>query len=201
MEQGNFGEMGGGNNENDMKSLLVSILIFPTMVAADDFRGVGWGVTMEQVIGVEGPPDLKGSEWIVYTDTLAGLDARYAFGFFDGRLDRGMYSFTEEHANKNEFISDFRRLETLLDDKYGYGSAQKEEFWSNDLYKDDYQNRGRAISVGHYSIFDIYITDTTEIKHQLTGDNYETRHVILYQSLATKDARKSQADAKEKDKL
>ena len=95
--------------------------------------------------------------------------------------------FTHSHSNENDYILDFNKLKEILTKKYGK-PIEDERLWKNDLYRDDPQYWGFAISLGHL----IYLatwetpatdtTDTTIITLLLNGENFEIMFCIEYLS-------------------
>lgn len=70
----------------------------------------------------------------------------------------------------------------MLIKKYGKTILDNDQKWFNDLYKDDYQQWGFAISLGHLSYNSSWRTPKTKIDLVLSGDNYEISLVIEYTS-------------------
>lgn len=85
--------------------------------------------------------------------------------------------------NKNHYLVEFERLKSSLIKKYG---APKSDHvcWENDLYKDDVNEWGSAISMGHLSYFCNFVTEDSDIWLALMGENYEIDFCIEYTSRA-----------------
>jgi hypothetical protein len=109
------------------------------------------------------------------------MEALIIYNFVNNQLVRARYSFLQKHTNKNDYISDYKAINNALTEKYGNPTSDKEH-WGNDLYKDDYDKKGFAVSLGHLKYFAGWETSTTDITSALTGDNYEIRHVTEYVS-------------------
>ena len=103
------------------------------------------------------------------------------FYFVNGMFYMSIYSFAQEHADNNKFITDLYALEKLLSTKYG-NPFEANEYWLNDRYKDDHAYHGIAVALGHYSIFRSWQDAETTLTLQLTGDNHEIRLSLIYKS-------------------
>ena len=146
------------------------------------FRKSTWGMTKEQVKATEdSQPKIERENILIYKGKVAELDADIAFIFADRKLVRAKSLFLAQHTNQNDFISDFDTVKKVLKDKYG--SPKKEDaFWSDDLYKDEPQRWGFAVSLGHLSYFSIWDDEKTIITLSLRGENYEISHAVEYLS-------------------
>jgi hypothetical protein len=146
------------------------------------FRSSNWGECITEVKKAEkGKPEHETDDWLLYRTQIAGFPADLSFNFVNGMLFLGMYVFKQEHTDDNKFLDDFESVQALLTTKYGAPHEIK-DIWLNDLYRDDYEARGMAVSRGDHSIFVNWIDDETSITLQLTGDNYEIRMGVLYRS-------------------
>jgi len=174
-----------------MKRLLfiVTVLIFCYSISAQDFRKVSWGDSMAVVKASE-----SGVEWEEFSDgsiyedlgfetTIFGLKTYVGFTFIDNKLFLTAYNFDETHlSNRNLYITEFDRIDDLLQTKYGKGD--KEEIWVNDEFKDDPSSHGDAISYGHYAIHVTWeIPDKTKISHSLTAGYNGIAHAVRYFSI------------------
>ena len=61
--------------------------------------------------------------------------------------------------------------------------------WHNDLYLDDYERWGFAISQGHLAYEAFWETEKSEILVQLSGENYEIKLFVQYLSREFKEKR------------
>jgi len=154
----------------------------PPSSTESDFRKAKWGMTKAQVKASETFTVTKDmGESILYTGTLASFDVVVGYVFAGGKLVRAVYLVNEEHMNKTDHITDYNSLKELLVKKYGE-PAEDESYWKQDLYRDDPQHWGMAISVGHLVYYTKWETDRTDITMALSGDNFEISHKIEYRS-------------------
>jgi hypothetical protein len=94
-------------------------------------------------------------------------------------------------SSENDYISDFDSLKSALTIKYGEPTDDK-TIWKNSLYRDDKEEWGLAISIGHLYYYTSWKTDTTEISLGLIGDNFEINFFIDYSSIALAELEKQQ---------
>lgn len=146
------------------------------------FRTSNWGNSIVEVKDSEqAEPLFEDTEALMYEVSIGGFPAKLVYRFVNGMLCKGIYRFEQEHAEKNSFIEDFETLKKLLTLKYGE-PFEVNDFWLNDLYKDDYSARGLAVSCGHRAMFSLWQDADTTITLQITGDNYEIGLRIFYTS-------------------
>lgn len=144
------------------------------------FRGVPWGCSVEHIKkAIPGKPKAEGSNGLMYEDKIGNLDASCVFVLANGQFVRGLYNFLEKHSNDNLFIYDFNSIDKLLKDKYGE-PAQHDKMWCNDLYKNDPEHHGMAISLGYLAISSKWQIGDVTIFHSLMGDNFDIFHQIDY---------------------
>lgn len=128
---------------------------YPSRLMVGEFRGNKWGATQDQIKRSEKSKFIKkdietlpGYEILVYQDTVGGLDAFIAYYFIENQFLGAKYIFTAEHVNKNLYLDDFANIKSSLIDKYKRPTIDNVT-WSNDLYKNNSQDWGMAVSVGH----------------------------------------------------
>jgi hypothetical protein len=94
----------------------------------------------------------------------------------------------EQYTNKNSYIDDYMKLKEILIDKYGEpddkwwlnNSDYNEIVWLNDLYKDDPEHWGLAISMGYLGYQNCWTINGTSIALKLSGNNYKIDLGIVY---------------------
>ncbi|QEN05205.1 hypothetical protein EW093_10935 [Thiospirochaeta perfilievii] len=157
---------------------------------------------MEEVASIETMEKLEsGSDKVLmFNGNISGLDCVIVYFFTNDLLTGGRYYFTEKHSNKNDYLIDFNNMEELLTKKYGE-PTEEDDFWKNDLYKDDYQYRGMAISMGHYVKYATWEGDETDIEISITGENYSISHQIDYTSVELKDMKEAAFEGEAMDEL
>lgn len=147
-----------------------------------DFRKTTWGMSKTQVKKTEKGEAIEGGESpLLYHGRVAGLDCIVAYSFVEEKLVRTAYMFTEDHSNRNDHISDYNNVKEILVKKYGE-PIKDETIWKNDLYRDDAQRHGFAVSLGHLVLFSSWATHSTQIGLLLRGENYEINFAVQYQS-------------------
>jgi len=171
-----------------------------------NFRQVKWGMTSEQVKKIE---KLKLSDEgnigkikiLRYTgEIIGGLSCDVIYIFANNCLTRAKYIFTNYHTNKNDYISDYKTLKNLLIKKHGT-PYRDEVFWKNNLYKDDPQYYGFAISIGHLAYFTMWDLSETIITLGLSGENFKINLVIEYTGKRWREYEKKVEEKKTLDNL
>ncbi|HEV8515976.1 MAG TPA: hypothetical protein VGQ59_22000 [Cyclobacteriaceae bacterium] len=148
-----------------------------------DFRRANWGMTKDQVKASETfqAVESKYPDILIYSGDISSLEAGVYYIFVDNKLVRTKYSFFAKHTNKNDYIFDYESINKSLIEKYGKPKKES-EYWLNNLYKNDYDQRGFAVSLGHLAFYSNWDTAETIITSALTGENYKISHVIEYSS-------------------
>lgn len=185
-----------------LKIILNCVTCMAIMMSANaqDFRDSKWGDSKSDVKSKE-PSDwvIDDGNTLIKEVTIGGFDALAGFYFFGDTFYMGTYVLTVPHTNLNDHISDFKQIDLILQDKYGKKASVARE-WKDDLYKDEEQQHGFAVSLGHYRMSDAWINGNTGIIHTLEGDNYEIKHKIGYMSMVLMDhATKAQKSRSLKD--
>ncbi len=146
------------------------------------FRTCDWGASIAKIKAVEGQDSIhETDDFLMYEVRVGGFPANLVFKFVNGMFHAGWYSFKQEHADRNDFLADFDVLKNLMTTKYGK-EAEIKDYWFNELYRDDYAERGLAIAAGHHSIFIKWDDLETDVTLQITGDNYEISLMLIYKS-------------------
>ena len=150
------------------------------VASESSFRRVTWGASRAEVEESEGrSPDGEGANTLGFAVTVTELAATALYIFVSDTLVRAKYLITQPHSDDNLYLRDFATLFELLTVKYGQPS-EKNEYWSNDLYRDSPQEYGMAVSAGHMSRYYMWSLSDTAIYLVLTGDNYEVSLQIEY---------------------
>jgi hypothetical protein len=146
------------------------------------FRSSNWGDSVAKIKAVEGQDAVhETDDFLIYEAHVGGFPANLVFKFINGMFHSGWYSFKQEHSDTNDFLNDFESLKNLMTIKYGK-EVEIKDYWFNDLFRNDYAERGMAISRGDHSIFIKWNDSETDITLQITGDNYEINLMLIYKS-------------------
>ncbi|WP_342039158.1 hypothetical protein [Brevibacterium ammoniilyticum] len=97
-------------------------------------------------------------------------------------LVRGKYIIDENWVNENRYLMEFSTLKNLLATKYG-NPVEDLEFWNNDLWRDNYDDWGKAVEQGHLSMYVTWYSGDTRIILSLAGEKYTSILAIEYASL------------------
>lgn len=151
---------------------------------SDGFRDFTWGMSQAKVKAIEKSkfiPDVSTDKILGYQTSVAGLGALVTYVFVNDKLYKGKYVFVEEHSNRNDYISDYESIKKILVKKYGE-PKESNTIWKNVLYRDDYQDWGMALSIGHLVFYSEWETATTDISLTMHGDNYKISFEAEYLS-------------------
>ena len=116
---------------------------------------------------------------LVGEDEIMGLSTTVIFFFEANQLTAAGYSITEKHLNRNTYIDDYTRLENMLTQMYG----EPDDFdmiWKDELYRAERKAWGKAICAGDLAYKTRWLTEDTEIEHELGGYDNEVYHTVLY---------------------
>lgn len=159
-----------------------------SIVLKSGFREASWGMTQEQVKKLETSEFFQkqyskstGLNILAYKGQAGELECLIAYYFAENQLVEGRYLFIEKHSNDNLYIDDFKKVKISLIEKYGKPTNDN-IIWRNDLYKDDPEDWGLAISIGHLAYEAVWKSSKTQISLQLLGDNYKISHRLGYKS-------------------
>ena len=173
------------------KLLLIILLLLSIPVFAEvntesikqdfDFRQTNWGMTMNEVLTTESLKVVSNeNNRVFYQTSILNKDC-YLFYYFenDNKLSSAGYFFDIKHTNPNDYIEDYLKLQDSLCSKYGEPITNK-IVWKNNLYRNNQQFWGLAISMGHLQYKSTWETITTKISLNLYGDNYQNNLMIVY---------------------
>ena len=160
------------------------------VVKDPDFRNVKWGMTKEEVKEIEGQGIQQlSSDKLSYPDSIAGFKAMVTYYFNESGLYRGRYYFLQKHDDKIKYIDDFDKLKELLVTKYGPPGADEIE-WKNSTYKAQVENYDKALLEGHLQLYTQWITERTNIRLSLKGEEGEIILAIDYRAVGTEESGK-----------
>lgn len=173
-----------------------------TETETKDFRKTTWGMTMEEVKAVETatPYGDESDDVLMFLGEISELECVIVYFFTNNLLTGGRYYFTEKHSNDNDYLSDYETMKELLSKKYGKPSTD-DEYWKDDLYKDDYSSWGFAVSYGHYVRYAGWESDKTDIEIVISGENFSIRHQIDYMSVELADMKEEAYEKEALDEL
>jgi hypothetical protein len=150
-------------------------------------RKVRWGDSKMQVMKSEdGEPSATDNDILKYSTIVQNLKCDLYYEFMDDKLVRASYIFTQDHANKNDYIADYKSVKETLIQKYGTPFTDK-TVWKDDLYKNDTQEYGMAVAAGHLVYLASWVKPESGINLFLNGDNYKLMLRLQYTSMDFKE--------------
>ena len=154
----------------------------PTATPQKTFRNTCWGMTRKRVMQAETNELLHEEDHsLLYKGKIADLDCCIIYSLVEDRLVRARYVIAEEHSDRNAYIYDYKKIQEALTFKYGK-PADDQVVWSADLYKEDDDDWGISVSLGHLVFGSDWNTDSTDILLMLCGEHYEISFVVEYSS-------------------
>lgn len=155
----------------------LSDLLTPTPAGGSSdkgrFRGVPWGSSKSVVKSIERAPiEFEEDALITFKVQLLDIECLAVYRFDEDSLFMTKYLVTHEHSYSNAYLSDFSQIKEALISKYG-DPSKDDTYWANDLYRDEYDDWGLAIEVGHLSMFSSWSLPDMTVLLGLSGDNYE----------------------------
>jgi hypothetical protein len=168
--------------------LVISKLVLFAGETNYDFRKTNWGMSKEEVKATEKGKIIDETKNKVEF-MVPDFDSNFECGYFflEDKLYHTLYVFRGNFTNKNNYINEYEKWQEALIKKYGKPKKDYGAVWHNDLYKNDKQEWGMALSVGHLVYFTQWETPTTEIGIMLGGNNYQIYLAISYDSKELKE--------------
>lgn len=142
-----------------------------------------WGMTKAQVQKLF--PKIKQQKpgLHCFTKTIANLPSNVCFQFDSaGRLGQVIILVTKRHLNSQGYIEDYEKLRDLLRAKYGPEGVANEK-WTNDMFKDNPNDWGTALVMGHLGLISAWRSEVTEVGIIASGGNMSVSLAIFYNSL------------------
>lgn len=121
----------------------------------------------------------EGAKGLSYTDSIEGMNVTVSYLFDEGKLWRCGYTVSENYSNKNKYVDAYHILGETLKGKYGNPTSE-ETFWSDSLYKGDYENRGMAYAIGDVQSITTWNKDGTSVFIKIDGNNFNIDISIIY---------------------
>ena len=171
-----------------------------------DVRRVVWGMAKEEVRNTEkleplsfDVPGVATTEMydsnenvsvLIYQTTVVGIDVFLLYVFVDDKLGMMSYASSEDHSDYNLYASDFGKLNSTLNEKYGK--------WKSDVdnIPDMVRKAGLASDIGLLLLRGGYRrtiewqTPRTVISHKISNEDYSVAHGLTYESLEFNNRRK-----------
>jgi len=148
------------------------------------FRKVNFGMSKEEITNSEGmKPDLDIGNYFAYYTKINNIDSKITYVINgNNNLCGIMIIPLVEHTNDNNYILDYDNFNTMLINKYGEPTMNKTSVWKRDLYKNDTQQYGFAISLGDLSYLTTWDKNDYIINNTIYGDNFKIKSAIVFRS-------------------
>ena len=161
--------------------ILIPMINHAMAIEKATFRKTTWGMSIEEVKISESLKNFKQGKdaLFFYGTTIALKNMTIWYYFINNQLVSAGYLLEESYINKNHYIDDYEYFKKILTEKYSHPKTD-ETFWKNDLFKANYPDWGRAVSIGHLAYRSVWEFPRTKIMVGLMGDNFEINLLITY---------------------
>lgn len=162
-------------------------LFLPAMLLlaseGQDFRKFDWKTQKAEVLKRETLPlVVERPDMLGYSSQFLSRTVLVMYGFERGRLVRGGYRFLSDYADKNMYISEYRRLVAYL--KKAWGDPFREvSSWKNPLFRKNPAEWGLAVSVGHLAFQTVWENGRSVMAAELKGQDHDVTFVLEYYDL------------------
>lgn len=161
-----------------------TVPVAPGGAIVEGVRGIVWGSSQATVRATEKArlvPGHTSDTTLYYETTVQGMEVVIAYDFVEDRLIGAIYMFQHDHSNPTEYIDDFKSLKSDLIAKYGKPVIDSQH-WKGDLWKSKPNDWGMAVITGDLVYHTIWETPQSSIAVMLSGDNFDARLGIFYDS-------------------
>lgn len=178
-----------------MKRIICLFLIFSCLFSfnanaessSPSFRyDLTFDSTLDDIVNAEGAdPSISILNYVLYESTpTSGMDSQ-VFYIMDDDDTIGMCTIfiLQKHTEEQLYVMDYNTINDLLAEKYGEPTLPKDIKWFDDLFMDNPDKLGLAVSCGDALITTRWTLDGLHIVHALNGDNYEFSHIITYSAV------------------
>jgi len=161
------------------------------------FRSTRWGMSKEQVVGIEGKPNhlenSEGLDFIQYPQRILNMDCMIGYVFVENKLAKARYSFLGKRGDENQYIEEYDKIKEILIKIYGKPSNEW-AVWHDPQYKNDHSSWELAVCQGHLELNSKWTDAETEILLHLSGGKNRLSLEVDYSGLEYIDlAKKAQA--------
>lgn len=147
------------------------------------FRKARFGDSFQKIRSLEQKENLSDrNDFYIFEDYLLGSKCNVTYLFGYGKFLQGSYDLLNEYSNKNDYIELYNTLKGSLSSKYGVPNNSN-VVWIDKLFKDNRDDYGIAISLGHLKYTTEWHTSDCRIEMELSGNNGEISLSITYRDL------------------
>ena len=167
-----------------MKKYLYLLLFIPLMSIGQDFRKMSFGQSVKEL--KETYPTIEftvenemGTVILSHEDIVGALDTTVGYLFIDDKFSAGVYDFDRLNVFKSadDRYKDFKSVSNYLNNKY---EMVENNTWHDDSYKDDPNEYGFALRLGHVDFSEDYSKDKTMIVHSIKKSEGLYSHNVFY---------------------
>ncbi len=148
-----------------------------------DFRKIKWGATSSQIKTSETAKLVnETAQSLEYKTTMETIECKVIYEMTAGMCNKASYIISQDYADPEAFYADFERLTGFMSKIYA-NPKQRDYDWKNEMYKQDRNKWGFAISIGFLSCHVIWQTAKTKIELSINGGMHKFNTAIVYSKL------------------
>ena len=153
-----------------------------------DFGVANWGDSFESVLQNETKTSLTpldSSTYLIYDAPMLGLtNVRLIYFFNNNKLHKGAYVFYDLAAKTNDYFHRFQTINDMVSKKNGTANDDLT------LYQDNGNELSQSDALMQNKLLrqTIWSSQQTRIEHQLTEDDGEISHQLIYHSNNVQDS-------------
>ncbi len=149
-----------------------------------DFRSVSWGMNKQQVKSAEKLKLIdEYKDSLKYDHEIQGIRCNVYYVFESDKLVSARYTMVRKHFDPADYNADFIALKKHLTQTFG-PAASVQDFWNNEMYKDDETKYGFAVSIGFLTRTVNWKQERSKVLLQMEGINHEVFTNVKYSSVA-----------------
>jgi len=149
-------------------------------------KTIEWGMKSGDLARLLGNPSRvrsqEGTKIFCYQRRVMGRGCRIEHVFRRDHLIKTRYIFLDEYPQQTRYIEEYLRLNAEFSQRYGEPEEEK-KLWHDPVLKNNPQEWGQAISLGHLSYQTRWQLSSTEIVLSLAGSKSQIMLELLYSSL------------------
>lgn len=163
--------------------LSIIVLSVNTIFAQrNDFRIANWGASFEDIKAIETSSlvmTIRQDE-LIYKEVLDG-DACEVYYMFNenAELMSGLYHFTRQYSNPQQYVELYDKFQRMLANKYGEEVDEK-QLWHPSFKGLDRSSFGKEIANGNLSLSTEWNTPNGKVKISLTRGGDQQPQVQIY---------------------
>lgn len=140
---------------------------FDRLRTSDNFRGIPWGSTKEQILAKDSSPRKEtGDDYLVLSGQLSDINVDITYFFWRGHFIKGTYATLDAYNDFAGYLEKYDYIKRVLIKKYGQPKIDLRN-WNDVTYKNKPERWLMALGKGHVKYFAIWQKDNIVISIEL----------------------------------